>query len=198
MVYSTIQENVKSNYRNITRVVKILEKFARNYNKRLNITKLAKYLKLNSHELDEIMSLILRFQDLFTTTFESYHIRKKIIDNQIFLLVEPKTQNNTIPKKIKLPLNEINLLNDIIYMFKFVKRGNGFDVKANGTELLSNIKEFWDYHPYFFEEHENGLIYPSEFGLKFGELLLSYKKSGKHLETVFIDDHEIMVSNNKQ
>ncbi|MHA2087869.1 MAG: hypothetical protein ACW972_06315, partial [Promethearchaeota archaeon] len=72
MVYSTIQENVKSNYRNITRVVKILEKFARNYNKRLNITKLAKYLKLNSHELDEIMSLILRFQDLFTTTFESY------------------------------------------------------------------------------------------------------------------------------
>ncbi|GAG82405.1 unnamed protein product, partial [marine sediment metagenome] len=185
MVYSASQRNEKfgnskngKQMRSITRVVKILEKFVGNYEKRLNFTKLSHLLHLTPTEVDEIITLIMSFQELFSTTFNKYSIKKEIKDNQIFLITEPKKTFHYIPNKIKLSSEDCNLLNDIIYMFKFVKRGNGFDVKANGTELLSNIKELWNYHPYFFEEHENGL-YPSEFGLKLGELILSYRKSGK-------------------
>ena len=180
----------------ISRVVKIIERFANNYEKRLNFTKLAHYLNLNSFEVDEILALIINFQDLFINIFDKYIVKKKIIDNQLFLIAEPKIQNHFIPKKIKLSSEDFNLLSDVIYMFKFVKRGNGFDVKTNGTELLSNIKELWNYHPYFLEENENGLMYPSEFGLKLGELILSYKKSGKIIESILLDDHIIMVEKN--
>ena len=180
----------------ITRVVKILEKFTNNYKKRLNFTKLTHYLNLESSEVDEIITLILTFQELFTGTFNTYIMKKKIIDNQIFLITEPKKLYNSIPKKIKISPDNFNLLSDIIYMFKFVKRGKGFDVKANGTELLSSIKELWNYHPYFFEVNENGLMYPSEFGLKLGELILSYKKSGKIIESIPLDEHIIMVEKN--
>ncbi len=183
----------------ITRVVKILEKFTNYYEKRLNFTKLAGYLNLNPSEIDEVIILILTFQELFTRTFDTYIVKKKIIDNQIFLITEPKKcSQSIIPKKIKLSSKNFNLLSDIIYMFKFVKRGNGFDVKTNGTELSSSIKELWNYHPYFFEVNENGLIYPSEFGLKLGELILSYKKSGKVIESIPLDNHIILVEKNKR
>ena len=203
MVYSASQRNEKfgnskngKQMRSITRVVKILEKFVGNYEKRLNFTKLSHLLHLTPTEVDEIITLIMSFQELFSTTFNKYSIKKEIKDNQIFLITEPKKTFHYIPNKIKLSSEDCNLLNDIIYMFKFVKRGNGFDVKANGTELLSNIKELWNYHPYFFEEHENGL-YPSEFGLKLGELILSYKKSGKNIEIITLDNHFIQVENHK-
>lgn len=205
MVYSTSLNRVKDANQNngkiinvLIRVVKILDKFKGNYEKRFNFTKLSQLLKLNSKDVDEIIGLILNFQDLFSTTFNEYNIKKEIKDNQIFLITETKKINNYIPVKIKLSLENHNLLSDIVYMFKFVKRGKGFDIKTNGAELLGNIKEFWNYHPYFFEEHENGLMYPSEFGLKLGELLLSYKKSGKKIESLQLDNHSIQVENNKR
>jgi hypothetical protein len=206
MVSSASQDSVKfGNNKNskfvsvITRVMKILEKFANNYEKRLNFTKLARLLNLNPSEVDEIIKLILSFQELFTKTFTTYVVKKKIVDNQIFLITEPKKSSQfIIPKKIKLSSDNFNLLSDIIYMFKFVKRGKGFNVAVNGTELLSNIKELWNYHPYFFEVNENGLMYPSEFGLNLGELILSYKKSGRVIELIPLDNHIILVEKNKR
>ena len=203
MVNSAIQNSIKiSGFKNgkivriLTRVVKMLEKFKDNYEKRFNFTKLAEYLKLGPLEVDKIIILIFSFQELFIKTFDTYIIRKRIMDNQIFLITEPKILNNTIPNKIKLSLNDFNLLSDIIYMFKFVKRGKGFNVHANGTELLNNIKNLWDYYPYFFEINENSLMYPSKFGLRLGELILSYKKSGKVIESIHLDKHIIMVEKN--
>ena len=183
-------------WRIIPRVVKILEKFADNYGKRFNLTKLAQYLNLSPSEIDELIKLILKFQDLFQGTFKTHTIKKRIIDNQLFLITEPKRLSHSIPAKIKLSKSNFNLLSDIIYIFKFVKRGKGFDIKANGSELLSNIKELWNFYPYFFEVNENELIYPSEFGLKLGELILSYKKSGKIIESMRLDKHIIMVEKN--
>ena len=205
MANSLVQNSVKipndrnSKFgRNITRVAKILEKFADNYEKRFNFTKLAQHLNLNPLEIDELIKLILIFQDLFIGTFSAYIIKKRIIDNQLFLITEPKKPTHSIPAKIKLSMSNFNLLSDITYMFKFVKRGKGFDIKANGSELLSNIKELCNFYPYFFEVNENGLIYPSEFGLKLGELILSYKKSGKIIELMHLDKHIIMVEKNQR
>ncbi len=203
MVYSASQDGVKFlDNKNrkfvsvIIRVVKILEKFTNNYGKRLNFTKLARYLNLNTSEMDEIIGIILQFQELFINTFDKYRMKKEIKDNQIFLITLPKKLNLSIPNKIKLSIDDFNLLSDIIYIFKNVKRGKGFDITANGSELLSNIKELWNYYPYLFEVNENGLIYPSKFGLKLGELILSYKKSGKIIESIPLDEHIIMVEKN--
>ncbi|KKN09131.1 hypothetical protein LCGC14_1049640 [marine sediment metagenome] len=128
MVYSASQDSKKfiSNKSvRFIRVVKILEKFTNNYEKRLNFTKLAGYLNLDVAEIDEVIVLILKFQELFTRTFSAYFVKKKIIDNQIFLITEPKLSNHNIPNKIILSSENFNLLSNITYMFKFVKRGKG-------------------------------------------------------------------------
>lgn len=177
----------------LTQIIEVLNKFSNNYEKRLNFEKLTQHLKLDSSEADEIVSLLLGFQDLFTQTFKGYRLQKKIVSNQLYLIPEKKSSLSTIPKKIRITKTDSNLISDIIYLFKFVKKGKGFDVVANGTELLSNIKDLCDFYPFLFQR-KNGLLYPSVFGQKVGELLLSYKKSNKPIDVLQIDDCEVRIN----
>jgi len=173
----------------------VLSKFAKNYNKRLNFSKFANYLNLSPAEVEEIISLLLNFQELYENTFKQYSLRKKIENSQVYLTIEKSEKLNNIPIKIRMSQSHINQFNDIIYYFKYVKRGKGFDVQSNGTDLLKNVKELCDYYPYCFQEQKNRLIYPSEFGLKLGELLLSYKKSNKKIEKIDVEETQISVDN---
>lgn len=176
----------------LLQIIEVLNKFSSNFEKRLNFEKLASHLKLTSSEADDFLSLIISFQDLFNNILNGYTIQKKIVKNQIYLILEKKNNLSHIPKKIIMSETHLNLLNDIIYLFKFVKKGSGFDVATNGTDLLHNIKELCEFYPFLFQHH-NGLLYPSEFGLKLGELLLSYKKSSKTVEFLQLDDCEVRV-----
>ena len=184
--------NDKGKLRSLHQIIDVLEKFSTNYEKRLNFEKLTQHLKLNSSEADDILSILLDFQDLFHHTLKGYYLQKKIVNNQLYLIPEKEDALSPIPKKIRINKAHINLLNDIIYLFKFVKKGKGFDVDTNGTDLLSNIKELCDYYPFLFQ-HQNGFLYPSEFGLKVGELLLSYKKSNRTIDVLQLGDCEVRV-----
>ena len=173
-------------------ILDVLSKFAKNYDKKLNFSKFASYLKLNPSEVEDIISLFLNFQELYENTFRQYSLKKKINNNQVYLVTEKGRKLNAIPSKIRISQSHINQFNDIIYYFKNVKRGKGFDVQTNGTDLLKNVKELCGYYPYCFQEQANGLIYPSEFGLKLGEIILSYKKSNKKIEKIEIGDTKII------
>lgn len=174
-------------------ILEILSKFAKNYDKKLNFSKFASYFKLNPSEIEKIISLLLSFQELYENTFRQYLLRKKINNNQVYLVTEKSQRLGIIPKKIRMTQSHINQFNDIIYYFEKVKRGKGFDVQTNSTDLLKNVKELCDFYPYCFQKQKTGLIYPSEFGLKLGELVTSYKKSNKKIEKIEIEDTQIIV-----
>jgi hypothetical protein len=178
----------------LKKLLNVLQEFSKNYDKKLNLSKLAHVFNLNSQEIDEILILVLEFQELFGFDLLKYQLKKKIENNQIYFVAEIKNSIiKTIPTKIKITPNHLNLLSDAIYMFKKVKRGRGFAIKTNGTELLSDLKQLFEYHPYFFFINKNGLMYPSEFGLKLGELVLSYKKGNKKVEIIELNQHTIKV-----
>ena len=48
-------------------------------------------------------------------------------------------------------------------------------------------------YPYFFEMYQNGLVYPSKFGMKLGELVLSFNKSNKELTNLKLDSYIVEV-----
>jgi hypothetical protein len=174
-------------------ILEVLSKFTDNYDKKLNFSRFASYFKLTPSEIETLISLLLNFQELYNNTFRQYSLKKKINNNQVYLVTEKIQKLGTIPGKIRMPQSHVNIFNDIIYYFKHVKRGKGFDIHTNGTDLLKNVKELCDYYPYYFQEQETGLIYPSEFGLKLGGLLLSYKKSNKQIKKIEIEDIQIIV-----
>ncbi|MFX1593771.1 MAG: hypothetical protein ACFFCL_13845 [Promethearchaeota archaeon] len=167
-------------------------KYSENYDKNLNFTKLIKKLKIPTSEIDEFVSLILKFQELFEHVFGDYYIKERTMKNQVYLIIEKKIKNNA-PRIINISASHLKLFNDIIYTFKFIKRGKGFDITKKGSDLSTNLKKIRNSHPILFESHGNGVIYPSELGLKLGELIISYNKSNKEIKNILIENYTFIV-----
>ena len=117
----------------LSQIIDILGKYSENYNKNLNFTRLTQKLKIPFSEIDEFVSLILHFQEIFEEIFNDYYLKKKRMNNQVYLVVENKNKDNT-PRIINISASHLKLFNDIIYTFKFVKRGKGFDITKNGSK----------------------------------------------------------------
>ena len=177
-------------------IIDILGQFENNYNKKFNFTKMAKCLRIPNSKIDEIIDLLLNFQNLFESVFKNHHIKKIRLKNQIYLTLEKKAEDviNTKteePKTVAISSDHLKLFNDIIYVFKFVNRGKGFDISEGETELLDNLKELKNAHPYLFEG--NGVTYPTKLGLKLGDLIISYNKCNRHIKNLTIDNYTFMV-----
>jgi len=171
-----------------SQIVEILEKYKGQYDKKLNFTELVRRLKIPICEVDEIISFILKFQFIFKDIFQEYKLKKQRRNNIVYLIAERMFRDD-IPQTVEILQSYIKLINDIVYTFKFVKRGQGFDITKNGSDLISNLKKVKSEHPYLFESHGNGAIYPSKIGLKLGELIISYNKSNKEVKTIQIDNY---------
>ncbi|MFX1304400.1 MAG: hypothetical protein ACFFBV_04410 [Promethearchaeota archaeon] len=173
-------------------IINYLTEFENHYGKKFNVSKLAGLLGLSNGEIDEIVSLLLNFQEIFTGVFKNYKLKKIRAGNQLYLICIKKewmaSKEIEIPEIVRFSTSQLKLFNDIIYVFKFVKRGKGFDVSKNGSDLLTNIRRLRTEHPCLFTSHDYGIIYPSEFGLKLGELIISYNKSNKEIKELTVDN----------
>ncbi|MBY8988587.1 MAG: hypothetical protein KGD61_09035, partial [Candidatus Lokiarchaeota archaeon] len=164
-------------------IISALEKFQTRKNSMFSLDKLAENLHLCEEELNEILELVFRFQQLFNSVFEESFLYKKWKNNKTYLVLKPKSEVKTLisnePKEIEISQEHIRVLNDIVYYFQHVKIGMGFEIKRNNTELSRKIKDLKNNHPYFFEFRGNGLIYPSKLAVETGKLISFYKKSKK-------------------
>jgi len=183
------QPSNKKVFRNLFKILEILEEFKNHYDKKLNFSKLATLLDLSPSECETIISLLVYFQDLFTHVFTNFKLNTQIENNQLYLYTEP-TRNKIYQVLTK---SHIKLINDIIYTFKNVKRGQGYSLESSRSELVKNVKLLLMEHPYLFEKGENGFIYPSKVGLELGELLLIYTKSNKEFEHLKIENYVFVV-----
>ncbi|MFW9879117.1 MAG: hypothetical protein ACFFG0_39060 [Candidatus Thorarchaeota archaeon] len=192
-------EQFRKVLRVLNQIVDYIEKFEDHYDKKFNFSKLVKLLNIPKAETDDIVGLILNFQDIFENVFRKHRLQKYRAANQIYLITEEKCLQNQIKafENLMFTSSQINILNDIIYVFKHVKRGKGFDIVKNGSELLTKVKQLRNAHPYLFELKGNGLIYPSQLGLKLGELIISYNKSNKTLDRITLDSYMIEVKKDK-
>jgi len=181
----------------LNQILSALEKFQARKNSLFNLDKLAEYLKLSASELEDILKLIFRFQQLFSSNFKGYYLCKKWKNDNTYLILKPKLEGNDIsflePKEIEIVRDQVKLLSDITYYFQRVKIGKGFDLKRNGTELSKKVKELKKSHPYFFESKGNGLVYPSKLAVDAGNLILSYDRSKRSFSQLEIGDYTIKI-----
>jgi len=176
-------------------IIKILNQFQDKYSKKFNFSKLVQYLNIPESESYELLNLIFSFQNLFEGTFKKYQIRSKKEGSIIYLIAERKNEYLT-PTTVQLSNSHAEFFNDLIYTFKSINRGKGFDIKStNDVEFLNNIEQIRSKHPYLFQPNGNGLIYPSKVGLDLGNLIISYNKSNQKVETFKVDDYIFEVVN---
>jgi hypothetical protein len=190
------KEQFQKTLKVINQIVDYLARFESHYDKKFNFSKLVKLLNIPQSQTDDLIYLLLNFQEKFQNVFNKYKLKKYLANNQVYLITEREDKYEKIdaPQEIQISSSHIELLNDIIYIFKHVKRGNGFDIVKNGSELLAKVKKLRDTHPYLFETKGNGIVYPSELGLKLGEIIISFNKSNKRIQTINVGNHKFMVS----
>lgn len=185
-----------ANIKQLNQVLLALEKFQVRKNSLFSLDKLAEYLKLSASELEEVLKLIFRFQQLFSSIFEGYILCKKWKNDKNYLVLKPKSEvkDSSIDlKEIEIAQEQVKLLSDIVYFFQRVKIGKGFDLKRNGTELSRKVKELKRSHPYFFESKGNGLVYPSKLAVEAGNLILSYDRSKRSFSRLKIGDYTVVI-----
>ncbi len=181
----------------LNQVLLALEEFQVRKNSLFSLDKLTEYLKLSVSELDAVLEVIFRFQQLFSSTFEGFVLCKKWKNDKTYLILKPKSEvkDGSILelKEIEINRNQVKLLSDIVYFFQRVKIGKGFDVKRNSTELSRKVKELKKAHPYFFESKGNGLVYPSKLAVDAGNLILSYDRSKKLISKLQIGEYFVKI-----
>ena len=182
----------KLNLKTLKEVLRALEAFSDNYDKKFNVSKLARYLHLNSCEVDHMMELLLHIQDIFKTTFKYYSLKKNIRNSQIYFELEKDYDSIPIPPEFSLTSSERNLFRDFIYTFKHVQRGKGFNLNDPSNTLLKHLRSLREKHPYLFRQNGNDLTYPSPMGLKLGDLMLSYNKSHRELTSLKLEHTQVI------
>lgn len=181
----------------LNQILSALEKFQVRKNSLFSLDKLAEYLKLSVGELDAVLDVIFRFQELFHYVFEGYVLCKKWKNDKTYLILKLKSEVKDPSilelKEIEIDRDQIKLLSDIVYFFRRVKIGKGFNLKRNGTELSKKVKELKKIHPYFFESKGNGLVYLSKLAVEAGNLILSYDRSKKSFSKLQIGEYFIKI-----
>jgi len=178
-------------------IVSALEKFQTRKNSLFSLDKLANYLTLSERDLEEMLELVFRFQNLFNSVISDFILCKKWRNNTSYLILKPKSdvtyQNLSDLKEVEIHQTQLNLLSDVIYYFQHVKIGKGFNIIRNNTELSKKVKQLNRSHPYFFEHRGNGLIYPSKLAVEVGRLIQSYNRSKKTISKLQIEDFIIQI-----
>jgi hypothetical protein len=187
--------------RKLHQVVLAIEEFKNHYDKKLNVSKLVKFLKLDGINIDELIHLILTFQRQFNEVFKDHILCKKILNGQIYLVPQKKLHNYkekilVVPETVILEHSESKVLSDVIYLFKHVRRGKGFDLKAHASELVNNIILLKQNHPYFFIKNGNDLVYPSQIALELGTKIHTYHKSNKQVKTLTLHNCNFIFGKN--
>jgi hypothetical protein len=95
--------------------------------------------------------------------------------------------------KIKLTRQEVILWNDIIYAFRKVRRGRGFDPLDTSSGLARNVQRLYYKLPFLFTVGDKGDIYPSEFGFELGTELHAYLKTNRLPNTLKISKYQIFI-----
>ncbi|MBY8978776.1 MAG: hypothetical protein KGD72_00165 [Candidatus Lokiarchaeota archaeon] len=178
-------------------IISALERFQTRKSSLFRLDKLAYYLNLSERDLEEVLELVFRFQNLFKSVISDFILCKKWRNDKYYLILKRKSdvtcQNLSDVKEVEINQTQVNLLSDVIYYFQHVKIGKGFNINTNKTELSKKVKQLNRSHPYFFEHRGNGLIYPSKLAVEAGKLIQSYNRSKKTISKLQIEDFIIQI-----
>jgi len=184
-------------FKQLHQIISALERFQTRKASLFSLDKLANYLNLSERDLEEVLELVFRFQNLFNSVISDFVLCKKWKNDKYYLMLKPKSevlsQDLSDLKEVEINQTQVNLLSDVIYYFQHIKIGKGFNVNRNTTELSKKVKQLNRSHPYFFEHRGNGLIYPSKLAVEAGKLIQSYNRSKKTISKLKIENFVIQI-----
>jgi hypothetical protein len=173
-------------------LIKLLEHYSQKNHLTLNLIKLTEMMNISQDELDILLEIVFQFQAIFKNGLQTKSLHKVRKNNMCYLSLSD-CQSSVLNTGIELSKIQCNLLSDMIFEFQYISKGKGFDIRYPSTELIKNIKELKNLHPYFFEYRGNGLVYPTELALKIGKQLEIYNRTNKSVSKITCENYTITI-----
>ncbi len=129
-----------------------------------------------SEELEIPISEIRGFSKILVSVYEIINKIRDDIDLKISKDELKFVQKKAGYKEISLSINGYQNISDIIYFFKNINKGRGFEINSQEhSSFRERIGKLKEQFPFLFRRL-NGFIYPSEVGYKLGLEALSFKR----------------------
>ncbi len=196
----------------LQKIADVVDGFESDCVKRLNVSKIVKASNFSDKQTSELLDVIIKYQTIFAKTSKKFKLKKSKSKEQMYLVFdinknaekqnpeESETKVESSEKgdqicEVKISVSQAQKINDIVYMFKRINRGKGFDLTVSGSELLDSIKSFRESHPFLFRVNGGNLVYPTDICLELGDLILTYNKASKPLSKFEVKNYYIKVDN---
>jgi hypothetical protein len=180
--------------KDIKKMIFALKAFKGKYEKRLNFSKLSAYLETSGKEKEALLDLLFEFQDLFKGILRNHVITKENDGNTIFLCAKPSEVSD--PKHlstVSISKHQINILNDIIHVFKTIRNGRGFNISNRNTELINQLVKIYYSFPFLFRQNGHDLIYPTDIAIELGSKIKQYNKMNIDYKDIDIENYTFQI-----
>jgi hypothetical protein len=186
---------MKFNKNDLERIIMALKAFEGKYEKRLNFSKLGAYLEASDKTKSALLDILFQFQDLFKGLFKNHTLMKEIKDNAIYITVQPINPSNG-RKNISISKRQIEILNDIIHIFKTIRNRKGFDISKKKTELIKDLTNLYYSFPVLFRKNGHSLIYPTEIAIQLGSKVNEYNRLNVEYTDIEIENYTFLIGKN--
>lgn len=155
-----------------------------------NLNDLSQKLDLSRSELIFLFTVFIYACEYSNECLNKMDI--KISNNTIFF-----TYSKNHIKKISLSIRDYKDLSDIIYLFKNIQKGKGFEIDSNlNIPVITKIQGLYKQYPFMFKKL-NGYIFPSEIGYKLGIAALSFKRVNQIPKTLDVLNYRFEIKKKK-
>ncbi len=164
----------------------IRENLPNNEVKSFNLNDLSEKLGLTKSELKFLFTIFIYACDYSNKYLNKINI--KILKDTIYF-----TYSENHIKKISLSIKDYKDLSDIIYLFKNIQKGRGFEINSNSNiPVITKIQGLYRQYPFMFKKL-NGYIFPSEIGYKLGIAALSFKRINQIPKTLDVLNYKFKI-----
>ena len=174
------------------KLILALKAFKGKYEKRLNFNKLCVYLETNGKKKEVLLEILFEFQDLFKGILKDHLIVKEIKDGNTYICTRPlDPENKKAP--ISISKQQIETLNDIIHVFRKVRKGKGFNISNQHTDLIKDLRKLYYSFPFLFRQNGHNLIYPTEIAIELGSKVSEYNKLNVDYTNIEIENYSFLI-----
>ncbi|TXT57112.1 MAG: hypothetical protein BAJALOKI2v1_540014 [Promethearchaeota archaeon] len=183
----------------IKKLIFALKGFKGKYEKRLNFHKFCAYLETSGKKREALLDLLFEFQDLFKGILRNHVLTKEKDGNTIYLCVKPSEVSD--PKDlstISISKSQIKILNDIIHIFKTIRKGKGFNISNKNTDLINQLKNLYYSFPLLFRQNGHDLIYPTDIAIELGSKIKQYNKMNIDYKDIDIENYTFQIRDDER
>lgn len=151
-----------------------------------NLKDLSAELGISLEELNNLFAMFVSAQELSRGKYEC--VKTQVSNDEVVFASDKEAR-----ELVSLKVEEYQNISDIVYLFKNIRRGRGFEANLDAdNSIIEKIRGLNKKFSFLFRRL-NGFIYPTEVCYKLGVEALSFKRSNKVPHSLSVLNYQFII-----